>query len=85
VKDNWAALEALIEGDPQKRFETFVRRNATKVWCIASDYVISDENRPNDCMCFTVYPVDEKDPLRDWRDIPKILAQDLKDTKDIDE
>jgi hypothetical protein len=36
-------------------------------------------------MCFTVYPVDEKDPLRDWREIPKVLPRDLKETKVIDD
>jgi hypothetical protein len=84
-EDLWAMLEALIEDDPQRRFETFVGQNSTKAWFIGSDYVISDKTRPNDCMCFTVYPVDEKDPLRDWRDIPRVLARDLKKTKKIDE
>ena len=84
-EDLWAMLEALIEDDPQKRFETFVRRNSAKAWWIGSDYVISDKTRPNDCMCFTIYPVDEKDPLGDWRDIPKVLARDLKQTKNLDE
>lgn len=84
-EDLWAMLEALIEDDPQRRFETFVKRNLTKVWFIGSDYVISDGTRPNDCVCFTVYPVDEKDHPRDWRDIPKALARDFKNTKNIDE
>jgi hypothetical protein len=81
----WAMFERLVEDDPQKRFETFVRRDPAKAWFIGSDYVISDETRPNDCMCFTVYAVDEKDPLKDWREIPNVLKQDFKKTKNIDE
>jgi hypothetical protein len=84
-EDLWVMLEALIENDPQKRFETFVKRNSTNGWLIGSDYVIADKTRPNDCMCFSVYPVDEKDPLREWREIPKVLPRDFKNTKTIDE
>ena len=84
-EDIWPLFEAWIEDDPQKRFKTFVRRNSTKAWFIGSDYVISDKNRPSDCMCFTIYPVDEKDRSREWRDIPKILTRDLKHTKTVDE
>ncbi|MBV8735699.1 MAG: hypothetical protein JO007_00265 [Alphaproteobacteria bacterium] len=84
-EDLWAMLEALIEDDPQKRFQNFVARNPTKGWIIASDYVIDDPTRPNDCLCFTIYPIDEQAPLAHWAEIAAAIPRDLKKTNLIDE
>jgi hypothetical protein len=79
----WATFDALIENDPQKRFQNFVEQNPAKSWFIASDYVISDNTRPNDCICFTVYPIDERDPLAIWREIPPVLSRDFKKVRSL--
>jgi hypothetical protein len=79
----WVLCERLIENDPKQRFKNFVERNAKKNWFFSSDYVIADSTRPNDCLCFTVYPIDERNPTALWKEIPAILTADLKKIKNL--
>jgi hypothetical protein len=79
--DFWVMCERLIENDPKQRFKSFVERNAKRDWFFSSDYVIGDNQRPNDCMCFTLYPINERNPTALWQDIPSVLARDLKRIK----
>jgi hypothetical protein len=81
--DFWVTCEQLIENDPQQRFKNFVERNANREWFFSSDYVIDDSTRPNDSMCFTVYPINERNPLAFWKDIPSALTGDLKNIKSV--
>jgi hypothetical protein len=85
AEDLWAALEGVIAGDVLNRFESFVAQNPTKGWIIGSDYVIGDKTRPHDCLCFTVYPIYEHEPLKHWQEIAEAIPQDLKKTRRIDE
>ena len=47
--------------------------------------IIGDSNRPNDCMCFTIYPINGQDPLAIWREISSALPRDFKKIKGISE
>jgi hypothetical protein len=83
--DFWVMCESLIENDYQQRFKHFLNKNPSNAWFISSDYVIADSSRPNDCMCFTIYPIDGQDPLAIWREIPSVLPKDFKKTRGLSE
>jgi hypothetical protein len=83
--DFWVKCERLIENDRRQLFKNFVERNPNRDWFFSSDYVLGDKTRPNDCMCFTVYPLNEHDPLDLWKDIPSLLTSDLKNIKSVSE
>jgi hypothetical protein len=83
--DFWVMCESLIENDHQKRFNRFLTKNPSNAWFISSDYVIGDISRPNDCMCFTIYPINGQDPLAIWREIPSVLPRDFKKIKGLSE
>jgi hypothetical protein len=83
--DFWVMCESLIENDYQKRFNHFLTKNPSNAWFISSDYVIGHRSRPNDCMCFTIYPINYQDPLAIWREIPSVLRKDLKQVRGLSE
>lgn len=83
--DFWVICERMIENDGQKRFNHFVTKNPSNAWFISSDYVIGDSTRPNDCMCFTIYPINGPDPLAIWTEIASVLPKDFKKIKGLGE
>jgi hypothetical protein len=81
----WETLDSAFSKEHLSAFSNFLNDNRTPGWIIASDYVVGDRNRPYDNACFTVLPIQERNPLRLWSDIPALIPRDLKKTTQVDE